>query len=292
MFKISILSLFVFAVLVPVFCRANEPLSQRVRILYIGNSLTEVNDLPGMISFLGRARNIPVSSDSYTPGGYTLAMHVSDKSLIAKINRGIWDVVVIQDQSQMPAHRAQVESEMFPSAKKLVELVKKANPKARILFYQTMARRDGDKQNARAYPEIASYIGMQKKVNDSYASLARIESAELVPVGEVWAKVREQLPSLVIYADDTHPNPVGTYLVACVFFESLFKESSLGLPVPPSVQLDQLTESALQRLVTKVTQSTIVKNQSNNSQTKKQKCGLVQIGTHSVYQCGLVSIDP
>lgn len=283
--KIFLLIPACFALLHPVDGRAGEPKNSHMRILYIGNSLTEVNDLPGMIAFLGKSRHITVSSDSHTPGGYKLENHLADNNLLSKINRGIWDVVVLQDQSQMPALRDRVESEMVPSAKKLLGLIKKASPQARILFYETMAKRDGDRQNAHNFPEIASYSGMQKKVNDSYSSLARKENAELAPVGEVWAMVRKQLPSLVIYADDTHPNSVGTYLVACVFFEALFKQSSIGLPTPPNVEIDPLTLSALQKLVTKVSQSNNDKNLSTNSPSKKQHCGPVQLGTRIVYQC-------
>ena len=56
-----------------------------VNILFIGNSLTYVNDVPGMVSKLARADGLIVKCDSYTVGGNTLGHIVSTRKFY--INR-------------------------------------------------------------------------------------------------------------------------------------------------------------------------------------------------------------
>ena len=42
--------------------------------------------------------------------------------------------------------------------------------------------------------------------------MARDNQALVAPVGEAWWIVREERPDIALYADNTHPNPTGTYL--------------------------------------------------------------------------------
>src|SRR5690349_23029933 len=58
------------------------------RVLFIGNSYTSYNDLPGVLSRLG---NFEVASR--TPGGQTWEGHAADPEVAALIVKG-WDYVV------------------------------------------------------------------------------------------------------------------------------------------------------------------------------------------------------
>ena len=70
-------------------------------ILFLGNSYTYFNDLPGMVKSLASAAGFSASVTSIAPGGQNLGGHVS--SSLGTITSGNWDVVVIQDQSQRPS---------------------------------------------------------------------------------------------------------------------------------------------------------------------------------------------
>ncbi len=224
-----------------------------MRVLFIGNSLTSVNDLPRNIAELAKFRNFYMEYDVYAPGGYKLSQHATDPLLLRKINQGAWDFVVLQEQSQLPAFsQEQVQTKVYPYATKLCQLIRKANPRTRVAFYMTMAKRNGDPQNVHISPELGTYEGMQRRINASYTSMAQQNQGLLVPVGRVWENVRLKKPSLDIYADDTHPNQVGTYLIACVFYAILFKDSPIGLPYPQ--RIDGNTASFLQ----KITDDTII----------------------------------
>ena len=215
-----------------------------LRVLFIGNSLTYVNDLPGLLAQLAKSRDSKMEYEMYAPGGYTLAGHSADPQLLAKINKGAWDIVVLQEQSQLPAY-PWAETQVFPYAQKLSQLARTASPGVKIAFYMTMAKRNGDTQNLRDFPSMGTYDGMQQKLNTAYSRMAAENRGILVPVGPVWQKVRSHEPSLELYADDTHPNLTGSYLAACVFYAVLFGDTPAGLTHPP--QLSDDTAAMLQR---------------------------------------------
>lgn len=74
-----------------------------VRVLFIGNSYTSVNDLPSVVVKLGEATQSPVRFEvaQHTPGGQTWAGQDADAEVDQLIQQG-WDVVVLQDQSDQP----------------------------------------------------------------------------------------------------------------------------------------------------------------------------------------------
>jgi hypothetical protein len=228
-------------------CPAGSPpaAAKEVRVLFVGNSLTFANDLPGLTAGLAKARNINMAYEMHAPGGYTLAQHAGDPRLLKKINKGTWDLVVLQEQSRMPAY-PWAQTEVFPHARTLSRLIRAANPRAQIAFYMTMAKKNGDKANP-DFPELATYAGLQRKLAAAYGRMSEENQGFIVPVGLAWAKVRAQKPGLGLYADEVHPNLAGTYLAACVFYAVLFKDSPVGLPPPPG--LDGETAIYLQTAV-------------------------------------------
>ena len=107
--------------------------SSGLRVLFVGNSLTYQNDLPRMIAALAKSRGHDMQYEVYAPGGYRLSQHAADAKLFEKIDRGSWDVVVLQEQSQMPAvPRDRLEREVYPFARMLSQRVRAASPKAQI----------------------------------------------------------------------------------------------------------------------------------------------------------------
>jgi len=177
--------------------------------------------------------------DMYAPGGYRLSQHASDPLLNAKIKQGKWDFVVLQEQSQMPAFsQKQENAEVYPYAQKLSQLIREVNPGASVVFYMTMAKKNGDAQNAKVFPELGTYTGMQEKIDSSYMSMAQQNHSLLAPVGMAWRNVRSDRPMIDLYGDDTHPNIAGSYLAACVFYGLLFKDSPIRLLHPREINDD------------------------------------------------------
>ncbi len=241
--------LFVFFLLLP----SEYAFSQnaKIHVLFIGNSLTYVNNLPGLVVDLAKSRHWGMDYDMYAPGGYRFSQHAGDPQLLNKINEGTWDWVILQEQSQMLEFPAsQLQQEVFPYAAKLCELIRGANPQARIAFYETMATQNGDQMNAKEFPELGTYEGTQEKINTNYTLMTQQNQGTIAPVGLVWQNVRSGDHSIELYADEKHPNLTGTYLAACVFYAVIFEDSAVGLPHPS--QIDDPTAYYLQTITDKI----------------------------------------
>ncbi len=245
------ISFFVLFILIVVFSpRESLSADAKMRVLFIGNSLTSANDLPQTIAKMAKFRHYNMEYEMYAPGGYRFSQHAYDAAALKKINKGTWDFIILQEQSQIPAFSPeQVQREVYPYAKKLCEMIKTANPRCGIIFYETMARKNGDKDNVRVSPELATYDGTQNRLNNSYSIMARDNGALIAPVGEAWQEARRLYPRIELYSDDVHPNIKGTYLAACVFFKTLFNESPVGLYHPASI--DDQTALLLQEIAEK-----------------------------------------
>lgn len=245
--------IFTIFILIFLFTGTTKRLCAKQRsALFIGNSLTTANNLPGMIQYFAQTRNHVLTVDVYAPSGYKFHQHASSTALLEKIKDGGWDFVILQEQSQMPGFsQKQLKNDVYPYAKKLVSYIRKYNPGAQIIFYMTMARKNGDTDNIRVSKELGTYAGMQKRINNSYMIMAKDNHALVAPVGEVWRQLREKEPGLELYTDDAHPNKIGTYVAACIFYRVMFHEHTTGLPVVRGVaqKVTQIIQKITDRMV-------------------------------------------
>lgn len=224
---------------------------QSYNVLFIGNSLTSANNIPKLLADLARSKGHSIDHTLYVRGGRRLMQHASDARLLELIRSQKWDYVFLQGQSQYPAFSEnQVRRDVFPYARALSDAIKSAYPSTKIVFYQTMAHKNGDPNNIKVSLELGSYEGMQKRINQTYKTMASENGGILAPVGTVWQKVRQQRPDIQLYADIIHPNLTGSYLVACVFYKVIFRESTQGLPVARGVVQDSALK--IQQIVDQV----------------------------------------
>jgi len=87
---------------------------QQLSVLFIGNSYSF--DLPQVFEGLSSATGKRVRVAQATSGGFTLQQHLTAGDARQKLGQGGWDVVVLQEQSQMPSlPEAQVRREMDPA---------------------------------------------------------------------------------------------------------------------------------------------------------------------------------
>ena len=190
-----------------------------IRVLFIGNSYTSVNDLPGMLTALARAGGHPMLAGMVAPGGWTLAQHLGSPQTLAALQSEHWDFVVLQEQSQAPAAEPARSQEMFPAAVALVQKIRQTS--AQPILFITWAHRDGWQEN-----NLPDYESMQLQINQGYMALANQLIIPVAPVGYAWLTARLQNPQLDLWqVDGSHPTELGTYLAACVFYAVLFRQS-------------------------------------------------------------------
>ena len=203
---------------------------KKINALFLGNSYTYVNNLPQLIKDIALANGDTLVFDSNCPGGHTFNNHFNNATSISKINSQPWDCVILQAQSQEPSFSpGQVAAQTLPYAIKLDSIIKHNNLCSETVFFETWGRKNGDASNCAAYPPICTYIGMQNRLRASYKLFADTTHSIMSPVGEAWRKSISLNPTLELYSSDqSHPALEGSYLSACVFYETLFHKSVLS----------------------------------------------------------------
>ncbi len=207
------------------------------RVLFVGNSYTNNNNLPQMIDDIANSVGDDLIYDAHTPGGNTMQQHSVNSTLMNKLDDDEWNFVVLQGQSQEPSFSpTQVASDVYPYAANLCDSILANNSCAEPLFFMTWGRKNGDASNCPFYPPICTYDGMQTRLAESYTEMSLDNEASLSPVGEVWREVRNQYPSYSLYiSDESHPTKLGSYLAACTFYEIIWQKSSIGASYPTGV---------------------------------------------------------
>ncbi len=209
--------------------------AQTTRVLFVGNSYTYSNDLPGMFTQLAASMGETVQTGMVAPGGYTFQGHTTYAATQTAIAQGDWDFVVFQEQSQRPAFPpAQVATEVYPYAAQLAQQVRAANPCTEVVFLMTWGRENGDAANCPSYPPLCTYEGMQQRLYESYVEMAALNNAWCAPAGEVWRTHRNDFPSTGLYNDGSHPNVLGSYIAATTLASTLFRRSCVDATMVPA----------------------------------------------------------
>jgi hypothetical protein len=183
-----------------------------LRLLFIGNSLTSANDLPGLVLKLARedpGRTLRVKSIAY--GGYSLEDHWVRGDAQRAIAEGGWDLVLLQ---QGPS----------------------ALPESRVLLLEYARRFAGEIRRVGArpaiymvWPELAREADWDA-VTASYAAAAEAVDGVLLPAGEAIRAARAGNPALELFdADEFHPSLAGSYAAALVIYARAAGVSPVGL---------------------------------------------------------------
>jgi uncharacterized protein DUF4886 len=190
-----------------------------LRVLFVGNSFTFKNDLPALVHQLaaGDGGTRPIFAVQYTAGGWRLRRAARDDGLTKLLKEVRWDVVVLQEQSQIPSLSPDVlRRETYPFAHALQTKI--AQARAHTLLFMTWGYRLGDRRNVSG----DTYATMQSRLEEGYSDLGRELGAGVAPVGLAWAEALRRRPQLELWASDgRHPSLRGSYLAACVFYAVL-----------------------------------------------------------------------
>lgn len=190
-----------------------ETQQQIIRVLFIGNSYTYVNDLPWLTQQLAQSakETRTLETEMVVVAGATLKTHWKGGKALRLLKAKRWNYVVLQEQSTLPITNPK---EMYKYASLFDAKIKRVN--SQTVFYLTWA-----KQNQ---PET------QQILTDSYMTIAKELKAKVAPVGIAWQKVQQANPKLNLYnPDQSHPSPIGSYVAACVFYTTILQMSPVGL---------------------------------------------------------------
>ena len=175
-------------------------------VLFIGNSLTFVYDMPGIVSVLSNRlspeqQRICPSREAYP--GVTLQWHFEQGHADTRLAERHWDYVVIQEQSGRSFEEPELMQRWIEHA---IGRINQAHSKA--LLYSISSRNWRDDQQA--------------VLDQRMRTLAKSNNVTLVPVNALWQKALSINPTLRIFGDDNHhPGPFGAYLAAALFTKTI-----------------------------------------------------------------------
>jgi len=190
--------------------------ARTVRALFIGNSFTARNDVPGLIAALAAAAGHTLEHALVSAGGASLRRHWNAGEAGRLIASGRFDTVVLQEQSTLPVKNAR---RMHENVRLFHEAIQKAG--ARTVLYMTWAR--------------ASEPRNQDVIAGAYTSIGSELGATVAPVGLAWARHLSTDPAIALHdRDGSHPSLAGSWLAACVLAKVMFGEipASIEVSVP------------------------------------------------------------
>ena len=186
---------------------------KRLRVLFIGNSLTYTNDLPAILESLAKAsaqRRLEYKMIAFP--NFSLEDHWNKKDAREAIQKGRWDFVVLQ---QGPSASRDGRAVLLDYTRRFSELIRQVGAAPALYSVWPSLNRKQD------------FDG----VFESYKLAAEAAGGIVFPVGEAWLNAWRANPSIELYgADGFHPSDAGSYLAALVMYARLYARSPLGLP--------------------------------------------------------------
>lgn len=212
----------------------NPPaLGAGARVLFVGNSLTEVNNVPALVRNLATAAQLSWVVDAELIGGSSLEDHWNQGAIQSRITSGDWDVVVLQ---QGPSSLSDSRVNLRHWTREFDTLIKEHGGRSALYM---------------VWPELSRFEFFDR-VRDSYALAARDVTGYFLPAGESWRAAWRVTPSLALYGGDGfHPTLAGSYAAALTIFSGLSGRSPIGLPAPAGIDAqtaERLQQAALEAL--------------------------------------------
>jgi hypothetical protein len=187
--------------------------SASLRILFVGNSLTYANDLPGMVKALADSAGIAgVQTAQVAKPDFALEDHWNDGQARRVIEAGGWHWVVLQQG---------------PSA----VLANRANLRQWVGTFSTRIRaKGGEPALYQVWPQLVNFSDFDASA-ESYRLAALDVNGLLLAAGNAWRAAWLRDAALALYSGDgLHPSIQGSYLAALTILGGIFHRSVVGLP--------------------------------------------------------------
>lgn len=182
--------------------------------LFVGNSLTSWNDLPGTVASLGALVDDTIHVMRMTANNTALVDHLEGATPVREaLALGGWDWVVLQ-QGPTPAGICRDSLRLWTQW--FAPLIREAGAEPAVFM---------------TWPGASAPRTAFDVVRESFRLAASDASAEFLPAGEAWREAWIADPSLALYGPDGfHPSELGSFLAALTIYEKLSAVDVRTLP--------------------------------------------------------------
>lgn len=183
-----------------------------LRVLFVGNSLVYVNNLPATLRAVAAAQAKPIRITTATfaaPGG-TVAERWKDGHAAAALRADRWDAIVLQERGGLLACLVDVEQRSQGECR--------ASERAHRQFSE-LARQQGARTLLLATwgPDEAWQLRLDRAIRQ----LASRTSGEVIPAGSVLRAYAARHPQVPTFPDKVHPNLPATLIMAAQLYRAL-----------------------------------------------------------------------
>ena len=186
-----------------------------MNVLFVGNSYTLYNDVPGQVAALAAADGQAITTDRVARGGADLKAHATETGALERAADPAYTHVVLQEKSTGTLHDA---DDYHRYVRRLGERVR-----GQVLLYETWARQTGHAVYRWGWSGRSPVV-MRRHVRRELEKAATDLDAEVVGVGTAWERALERYPDLILHdTDGHHASPAGSHLAACTFYAHLSK---------------------------------------------------------------------
>ena len=181
--------------------------------MFIGNSLTYVNNLPGTLVAIAESAGDTIRVSSEAGPNLALIDHLNGgTNAVASIAQGGWEFVVLQ---QGPTPAGICRDSLILWSKMFDPLIRKIGATPALLM---------------TWP----IVGVGPSFDDvriSFQQAAQAVNGTFMPAGEAWRIALRADPTLALYGSDGfHPSAVGTFLTALEIYERVTGHDARELP--------------------------------------------------------------
>jgi hypothetical protein len=211
-----------------------QPPEGTLRVLFLGNSLTYVNDLPGMVAEIAAAAggDVTIEVRDESQANFAIEDHWNRGASMSALGDGPWHVVVMQQgPSSLPENQAYLREWTVRMADRIRD--RGARPGLYMVW--------PDDSRPQAFDAVST----------AYREAAVAADAALYPAGEAWRAAWRADPTLALYGPDGfHPSELGTYLAALTIFHGVTGQSVVGLSTThASPEVAELLQRAAEEAV-------------------------------------------
>ena len=182
-------------------------------VLFVGNSLTYVNDLPATVAAIGALAGDTIRVAAAVGPDLALIDHLNGGSdAVTQLRRGGWELVVLQ-QGPTPAGMCRDSLVLWAAA--YAPYLRGSPTKLALLMPWTGV----------------THQDLFDEVRVSFEAAAVGVGGVFMPAGEAWRSVLRSSPNVSLYGGDGyHPSPTGSFLAALEIYERITGRDVRTLP--------------------------------------------------------------
>lgn len=202
--NLYILWTLVLVSMVSAHCAESPEPKKKIRILFVGNSLTYTNDLPSLVK--KRLSDFKVVADALVKPNYALEDHWNEGRLQVLMASNQYDFVIVQ---QGPSSQQDGRDMLIDYGSRIKEICNQHQ--SQLVFFMVWP----------AYSSYSTFDGVIK----NYTDAATETQSLLAPVGKIWKQYFFDTKDFSYYGPDMfHPSLKGSEVAADIIGATILNE--------------------------------------------------------------------